>query len=140
MPLRAVMDTNILYAAFRSRIGASFEVFRRLRLGEWTVVVTNRLVHEYEEVLKANSSELGLSLEDADELLHAICARAEEWQLKPHWNPVLPDPDDEPLVQLAIESGAKCIITHNQRHFGPAARLGVEVLRPGGFLRKLVAT
>lgn len=85
MPLRAVMDTNVLYATFRSRLGASFEVFRRLRLGEWTAVVSNHLVHEYEEILKANVSDLGLSLEDVDELLNAICARAEEWQLQSGW-------------------------------------------------------
>jgi predicted nucleic acid-binding protein len=71
MPLRAVMDTNVLYAAFRSRLGASFEVFRRLRLGEWTVMVSNHLVHEYEEILKAKNQELSLSPEDADEILNA---------------------------------------------------------------------
>ncbi len=27
MKLRAVMDTNVLYAAFRSQLGASFELF-----------------------------------------------------------------------------------------------------------------
>ena len=115
MPLRAVMDTNVLYSAFRSRLGASFEVFRRLRSEEWTAVVSNHLIHEYEEVLKVNRVELSLSLQDADELLNAICARAEEWQLRPRWQPVLSDPDDEPLVQLAVESSAKRIVTHNQR-------------------------
>ena len=77
MPPRAVMDTNVLYAAFRSRLGASFELFRRLRQGEWVAVVSNHLVHEYEEILKKNAEELKLSLEDVEELLNAICARAE---------------------------------------------------------------
>ncbi len=140
MPLRAVMDTNVLYAAFRSRRGASFEVFRRLRLKEWTVVVSNHLVHEYEEVLKVNRADLGLSLEDVDELLNAICACAEEWQLSSGWEPVLADPDDEPLVQLAVESATKRITTHNVRHLRPAVALGVEVLRPAEFLGKLRAT
>ena len=52
MKLRAVMDTNVLYAAFRSRLGASFELFQRLRHGEWIAVVSNHLIYEYEEVLK----------------------------------------------------------------------------------------
>jgi predicted nucleic acid-binding protein len=139
MPLRAVMDTNVLYAAFRSRLGASFEVFRRLRLGEWTAVVSNHLVHEYEEILKANASSLGLSLEDVDELLNAICARAEEWQLQSGWWPILTDPDDEPMVQLACESAANRIVTHNVRHLAPAANVGIEVLKPGQFLATLTA-
>ena len=131
------MDTNVLYAAFRSRLGASFEVFRRLRLGEWTAVVSNHLVHEYEEVLKANASELELNLEDVDELLNAICAGAEEWQLQSGWWPVLTDADDEPLVQLACESAANLIVSHNVRHLAPAARTGVEILKPGQFLARL---
>ena len=139
MPPRAVMDTNVIYAAFQSRLGASFDVFRRLRLGEWTAVVSNHLVHEYEEILKANAVELGLSLEDVDELLNAICARAEEWQLQPGWWPILSDPDDEPLVQLAFESAANRVVTHNVRHRAPAANVGVEVLNPGQFLATLRA-
>ncbi len=33
--LRAVMDTNVLYSAFRSRLGASFAVFVALRHDRW---------------------------------------------------------------------------------------------------------
>src|ERR1035437_2594926 len=139
MPLRAVMDTNVLYAALRSRLGASFELFRRLRNGEWMAVVSNHLVHEYEEILKLHSVELGLSLADVDELLNAICARAEEWSLQPGWSPVLADPDDEPLVQLACESSANRIVTHNLRHLAPAAATGIEVLKPREFLARVAA-
>lgn len=139
MFLRAVMDTNVLYAALRSRLGASFEIFRRLRAGEWTAVVSNHLIHEYEEVLKINAPELNLSMEDVDELLNAICARAEEWQLQAGWTPILTDPDDESLVQLAVESAANRIVTHNQRHLQPATGLAVEVLLPHQFLGKLAA-
>jgi len=77
--MRVVMDTNVLVAAFRSRRGASFEVFRRLRLGQWTAVLSNHLVFEYEEILKRNVALLGLSLRDVDEVLNAVCARGQEW-------------------------------------------------------------
>jgi predicted nucleic acid-binding protein len=50
---------------------------------------------------------------------------------------VLPDPDDEPLVQLAQESGALVIITHNTRHLQPAVKLGIQVLKPREFLDRL---
>ena len=66
------MDTNVLFAAFYSRTGASFEIFQRLRRGEWTVVLSNHLVHEYEEILKYRRGDLGLGLEDVDELLSQI--------------------------------------------------------------------
>lgn len=135
--MRAVMDTNVLIAALRSRRGASFELFRRLRLGEWTAVLSNHLLYEYEEILKRDAPSLGLSLDDVDTILNAVCARAEEWPLSPTWEPVLGDPDDEPLVQLAVESGVRRIVTHNVGHLSPAVRLGVEVLKPVVFLTEL---
>ncbi len=85
--MRAVMDTNVLIAAFRSRRGALFEVFQRLRLGEWTAVVSNHLLYEYEEILKRDVPLLGLSLDDVDTVLNAVCARAEEWPLSPVGSP-----------------------------------------------------
>jgi len=128
------MDTNVLVAAFRSKQGASFELFRLLRLGEWTAIVSNHLVYENEEILKRSAPDLGLSLADAEEILDAVCARAEEWMLRYGWQPVLADPDDEPLVQLAFESGVRLIVSHNVRDLRPAAKLGIEILRPKDFL------
>lgn len=137
--LRAVMDTNVLYSALRSRLGASFAVFVALRHDRWRAVVSNHLLHEYEELLKARASELSLSAADVDTLLDAICARAEEWKLAPGWIPILADADDEPLVQLAYDSGARRIITHNVRDLAPAAALRIEVLPPRSFSAMLVS-
>jgi putative PIN family toxin of toxin-antitoxin system len=135
--MRAVMDTNVLTSAFRSNQGASFELFRRLRLGEWTAVLSNHLLFEYEEVLKRQPNELNLGLADIDQVLNAICARGEEWKLSHEWQPILGDPDDEPLVQLAFESNAMRITSHNLRHLASAASLGIELLKPRDFLTML---
>jgi predicted nucleic acid-binding protein len=88
-------------------------------------------------VLKRDASTLSLSASDVDEILNAICARGEEWSLTHDWDPVLADPDDEPLVQLAQESGALVIVTHNTRHLLPAAKWRIQVLKPREFLAKL---
>ena len=137
--IRAVMDTNVLDSAFRSRLGWSFEVFTALRQARWTAVLSNHLVHEYEEILKRHAPELGLTFADVDALLDAICARAEEWQLASGWLPILPDPDDEPLVQLAYDSAACRIVTHNLRHLRIAHTLGIEVLPPRHFAAMIPA-
>ena len=128
--LRAVMDTNVLLAALRSRFGASFEIFQRLLRNEWTVVLSNHLIHEYEEVLKREATSLALSPGDVDQVLNAISARGEEWQLSHNWEPILPDPDDEPLVQVALESGRTC--HRHPQHRSSAGRhynRGIQVER-----------
>jgi len=131
---RVVLDTNVLVAAFRSRTGASFQILRRLLNDECTAILSNHLVYEYEEILKRDASVLSLSLADIDQILNAICARGEEWSLSHHWEPILHDSDDEPLVQLAHESGALMIVTHNTRHLQPAVNLGIQILKPKDFL------
>jgi predicted nucleic acid-binding protein len=100
-------------------------------------VLSNHLLFEYEEILKRQATDLNLSFEEVDELLNAICARAETWTLLHGWRPILNDSDDEPLVQLAVESNSYLIVTHNLRDLRPATGLGVEVLPPREFLAKL---
>jgi predicted nucleic acid-binding protein len=114
-----------------------FEIFERLRRDEWVAVLSNHLVYEYEEIMKREAVNLSLTLNDVDQILNVLCARGEEWPLKQDWEPVLPDPDDEPLVQLAQESGAFMIVTHNAGHLQAAAKLGIRVLKPREFLARL---
>ncbi len=132
------MDTNVLIAATRSSLGASFEIVQALRRGEWRCVLSNHLLLEYEDQLLEMTGNLGVSAADIDGTLTVICAHAEEQQLRPNWHPILPtDPDDEPLVQLAFESGAGMIVTHYVRHLQPAEQLGIKILLPRDFLAKL---
>jgi hypothetical protein len=51
----------------------------------------------------------------------------------------LPDPDDERILELAVETRAT-IVTHNTRHFMDASRFWVLLRTPGEFLRDLRET
>jgi putative PIN family toxin of toxin-antitoxin system len=136
--LRAVMDTNVVVAAMRSVNGASFQMLEALRFGKWQCLLSNHLLLEYEEKLLEIAPTIGVPVADIDGMLTVICAHAEERQLAAYWVPVLTnDPDDEPLVQLAYESAANLVVTHNIRDLMPAQRLGIDVLRPRDFLVKL---
>ena len=135
--MRAVLDTCVFLSALRSRQGAAFEILRLLRLGRWKMVLSNHLLHEYEEIGKREAFALGLTLQEIDDVLDGLCKIAEAHMLTHGWRPVLKDPDDEPLVQLAVESGANVIVTHNIRHLQPARALGIVVITPSGFLKEL---
>ena len=135
--LRAVMDTNVLMAALRSTTGASYELLRQLRQGRWRMLLSNHLLFEYEELAKRHAVEIPLVMTDVDDVLDALATGAEQHVLRPGWAPRLSDPDDEPLLQLAVEAGADCIVTHNIRHLKPAEAFGILVLEPAGFLAKL---
>jgi len=49
--MRAVLDTNVLVAGLRSRQGAAHEILRRLARQQWTLVLSNNVLTEYQEVL-----------------------------------------------------------------------------------------
>jgi predicted nucleic acid-binding protein len=111
------MDTNVLYAGLRSRRGASFQILDRLWQGQWTLVLSNTVLTEYEELLKRKATTLGLTFEQITKVLDGLCVLAERRRLSEVWHPVLRDPDDEALVHLSVESG-----------------LGVNLLEPREFL------
>ena len=137
MPVRAIIDTNVFLSALWSRRGAAFEIFAQLRRDGWRIVLSNHLLFEYEEVAKRNAAEMGPTLEDIDDVLDAICAAAEQRQLEPAWIPRLSDPNDEPLLQMAVEAKVPMIVTRNVRHLKPAEMFGIEVVSPAEFLAKL---
>ena len=141
MPIpRAIMDTNVLLSALWSRRGAAYQVLQALRQGRWQIVVSNHLLMEYEEVCKRHAADVGMTLQEIDDVLDAICVVAEEQVLRPGWVPHLPDPDDEPMLQLAVEAAVPDIVTRNIRHLKPALDFGIHVLSPAEFLNQLNQT
>ena len=46
----------------------------------------------------------------------------------------LPDPDDQPFLELALSGGAEYLITGNRRHYPKALCGGVPVVTPAQFV------
>ena len=73
---QVVLDTNVLVAALRWRSGASHRLLETLGDSHWRPNVTVAIVLEYEAVLKRNCREFGLTEEDVDDVVDAICSQA----------------------------------------------------------------
>jgi predicted nucleic acid-binding protein len=131
-----VLDTSVLIAGLRSPRGASYEVLRQIGSGVFELNVSVPLVLEYEAVAKREARELGLTFQDIDDGLDFVCSVAAHRQIFYLWRPVLPDPRDDLVLELAVEAGAEFIVTHNVRDFRGAETFGVEPISPGTFLRR----
>ena len=140
MPLRVVLDTNVLIAGLRSPDGASFQLLQRLGTEAFSLCISVPLVLEYESVAKRQSRELGLSFADIDDVLDYVCSIAEPHAIFYLWRPFLTDPRDDLVLELAVEAQVSCIVTHNLRDFAGTEQFGIEVLSPGAFLRRLEAS
>jgi predicted nucleic acid-binding protein len=78
------------------------------------------------------------SIEDVGDVLDGLAAMGRRVRLAFRWRPALPDPNDDMVLETAVNGQAHAIITFNERDFNPAAaRFGCRVIRPGEFLRLL---
>ena len=132
-----VIDTNVLIAGLMSPNGASFELLRRIGTGEFEINVSVPLVLEYEAVAKRHAREMGLSASEIDDVVDFLCSVARHRQIFYLLRPLLPDPLDDLVLELAVESNAEYIVTHNVRDFGEATDFGIAALTPREFLRLL---
>ncbi len=134
------MDTNVLVAGLRSRSGASHELLARLRTGGWALVLSNTVLGEYHEILHREAEFLGLTHQETDSFMDALCEMAEKFSPTTQWQPAANDPDDEAFIQLAREAQVLYLVTHNIRDVRRAAQLGIRVVRPAEFLEILRQT
>jgi predicted nucleic acid-binding protein len=92
---------------------------------------------EYEDAAKRMAREVGLARADIDDILDYICAVAHRRRIHFLWRPFLKDPQDDHVLELAVESESDCIVTHNVRDFVGVEQLGVRVVTPQEFLRQI---
>lgn len=129
-----VVDTNVLVSALKSSRGASFRLLSMVEQENFTLHVSTTLITEYEAVLKRENS--SLTAEEIDDIIDFICSRAVLNKIFYLWRPVLKDPGDDFILELAVKANA-AIVTWNEADFKKAAKFGVAVMTPRTFLASL---
>ena|SRR5215467_975469 len=135
-----VLDTDVLVAAFRSHAGASRQVLEAARGRRFELLLSVPLMLEYESVLTRpeHLAASGASTEDVSAVLDELASVGKTVALEIRIRPMLPDPNDEMVLETAINGRADAIVTFNERDFRPVAtRFRCSVLRPGEVVRKL---
>jgi putative PIN family toxin of toxin-antitoxin system len=135
---RIVLDTSVVVAALRTRWGAGNAVLRLVGNRQLVLLATPPLFLEYEDVLKRPEQRLahGLSLEEIDEFLAELAALIEPVELHFQWRPQVRDPNDEMVLEAAINGQADALVTYNVADFASAGeRFRIPVIRPGDLLK-----
>ena len=136
---QVVLDTNILVTALRSKRGASFKLISLIDKGPFTVNLSVSLVFQYEEILRRQRRSLHVNQDDIADFLDYLCSVANLHEIYFLWRPYLPDPQDDMILELAVNAGCKYIVTYNKRDFRGAETFGIEVVTAKEFLEKLGA-
>src|SRR5271169_6806048 len=131
---RVVLDTSVVVAALRTRTGAGNAVLRLVAQPRLIPLATPPLFLEYEDVLKRPEQRLahGLAPQQIDEFLAELAALIEPVEVHFQWRPQSRDPNDEMVLEAAINGRADALVTYNVRDFAAAGeRFRISVLRPG---------
>jgi putative PIN family toxin of toxin-antitoxin system len=138
--MRVVFDTDVIVAALRSRTGASNALLRALRLGQLEAVASVPMMLEYEAVLMRPEQQqaTGLTAQEVGVFLDGLAALLTPVMPYFLWRPRLRDPNDEMVLNAAVNGGADAIVTFNVGDFLPGATPSeLEVLTPAEALRRL---
>ncbi len=101
-------------------------------------VISTTLLFEYEDILKRNQGVLGLSSLEIEKILDYFCMRSERQKIYFLWRPFLPDPKDDHLLELAIASGTKFIVTHNTKDFKGMEKFGIKSVTPKKLMEEIL--
>lgn len=134
-----VLDTNVLVAGLRSRLGASARLLTLVGRGLVEINVSVPVMLEYEAVLKRPRVVPAFIARDIEALLDGLCALARRRQIFYLWRPQLSDAGDDAILELAVAAEHAPIVTYNGADFRQAASLGVRVLTPRELLYEIGA-
>ena len=132
-----VIDPNILLSALESKIGKSFELISKIGSDLFDFAISVPLILEYEALLKNHLDRNIFSDSDIEDFIDYICSVGIRTKIFYLWRPYLRDPFDDHVLELAINAGAKTIITFNKKDFREAETLGIEILTPKEFLEEM---
>jgi len=132
-----IMDTNVLFSGLYSSTGASFQILRLLDAGKIKPVISTTLLFEYEDVLKREQKVLNLSHKQVDTVLDNICALSNFQEIYFLWRPYLKDPKDDHVLEVAVASKTKIIVTHNLKDFKGVEKFGIQAIALGKYLEAI---
>ena len=140
MRISFVLDTDVMVAALRSSSGAS----RQLLLGalnyRFELLLSVPLMLEYQAALTRpeHLAACGLTGGEVEKILDDLASVATQVRLAFRWRPRLPDPNDDMVLETAVNWNADAIVTFNQRDFEETTRsFDCAVILPGAALHRI---
>ncbi|MDX3774459.1 putative toxin-antitoxin system toxin component, PIN family [Chromatiaceae bacterium AAb-1] len=139
--MKVVVDTNVLIAALLSGKGSNREVIRHCLTGRLLPQLAAALYFEYEDVFERQTVLVlcKLNTEQRTQFLDAFLSVCQWNQLYFKWRPNLRDEGDNHLVELAVASNARYLVTNNIKDFRFAELKfpALEVIKPEQLLELL---
>src|ERR1700733_5161188 len=151
-PIKVVFDCNVIWQAFFSATGPSARCKKLVDSGEVTLFLSIAVLEEIRDVLlrpKTRAKFPTLTSEAVEAFLQDLVDKATLQKSVPNKFTGMPDPKDEPYINLALAAGASYIVsrdrdlldlmrwdTEDGRDFQKRFR-SLKIVRPETFLEEI---
>ena len=125
------MDTNVLVSGLLSPHGRPGTVVDLVSSGAHRICFDGRILAEYRDVL--SRPRLALPQESVETVLARLVRNGFRLVANP-LRVQLPDPDDQPFLEVGVAASADYLVTGNQKHFPIELCRGIAVVSPREFL------
>ncbi len=105
--MKIVLDTNVLVSGLLTPFGPSGKIVRMVYAGELTLYIDARILLEYQEVLRRPKFKFN---KDHISILLDFIKRYGQFVSSLPLKSRLPDPDDEPFLEVAVAGKVRSLI------------------------------
>ena len=129
--MRIVLDTNVVVSGLLNPHGKPGTILQMVVSRAVTICYYARIITEYRDVLlrpkfPIDEAEVDAILEQIEAAGHLVVTSPLPQNL--------PDPDDEPFLEVAMSGEAECLVTGNVKHYPEDHRRGMKVVSPAEFV------
>jgi len=132
-----VLDTNIIYSALRSKRGSSYRLLSLLESPKFEINLSVPLVIEYEDILLRKINTLNFSEPQIGQVLDYLCMVGNWHDVYFLWRPILKDPEDDMILELAVRANCKYIVTYNKADFQIVEKFNIKLVTAKEFLQSI---
>lgn len=131
------VDTNVIYSALYSNLGASHQILRLIFDEKVDLALSPAIFLEYYDVLSREETltQIDLSIEEIEDILDLLVLLARKQSIYFLLRPNLIDEKDNLFYECAFASNSEYLITSNVKHFKSAELKGFnfKIVTPGEF-------
>lgn len=134
------LDTNVLFQALYSPSGSSGFILQLFGEGKITAAISESVWTEYQDVLLRPTSlaKFNMSVDDVTKFLLAFPLLAKRTKIHFSFRPNLRDEAGNMILELAVHSQSRFLITNNIRDFTILKELifdDVTIIKPSDFVK-----
>ncbi len=130
--MKIVMDTNVLISGMLNPSGPPGRIVDLLRSGALEMVVDDRILGEYTDVLQREYFLQYFTASEREDVIDYLIKNS-HYTLSTVMARNMPDEGDAPFLEIALSEEVP-LVTGNLKHYPEAARMGCRIVTPRQFI------